>query len=365
MPAKPPISGEYDELDQPQSITGETSGDDQFFRRVRQTIDTGITAFRDIGKGDSKAGFSAESPPALERLFTDLKQTLFRSPALIYEDDEGSWQRWAVDFISRDVLNEFMGFIDPYLLSLRDGNNPGITSEQSLIDFLRNWLRNLRPELANPFQHPNSTQQAAFDRWRQDIQNIADKFDTGLQVVTAEKLVGRIENLLQTARKGVGAGAANTLGAHYRDVARRQSWASNLWTSAAFAAAIAVIIIAVNLLNRGVSTENWLDAAVHLAVVLPLIGLASYAARIARHHRLLARWAVTASVQLNTIAAFAELLPSEDAQEKLVLALGDNVFATPLWSGDDAETVGEHISWVPQQVVDLLKEIAGKLPKPS
>jgi hypothetical protein len=84
---------------------------------------------------------------------------------------------------------------------------------------------------------------------------------------------------------------------------------------------------------------------------------ATYASRIAGHHRMVARWAKTASVQVNSVQAFAEQLNSPENRDKVILELGKNVFSTPTY-GETSKT--EHFSAIPPDWVDAVKEVAKK-----
>jgi hypothetical protein len=322
--------------------------------------------------------FGSDSAVAIERVLVGLKSILFVRPALVYRQGDQA-QHWLIDYVETAKLDEFAGLLGAYFMSLREAANVAVVKETALIDFLRNWIHSVAVDLTPPYpafqsptfqfpeaswqnQEPTSSETAAFNRWLQDISALETQLNTALELETAKRLVGRIGTLLETARKGVGASGAEALGAHYREIAWRQSAAALFWTAVAVASVITVIVMAAKLIDTGISTTNWINTVVHLAIVLPLIGLASYAARIARHHRLLTRWAITASVQLNTIATFAELLPSDTARESLIMNLGSNVFSAPSW-GEDTKV--EHISWVPPELLDLLKDIAAKLPVPK
>ena len=110
------------------------------------------------------------------------------------------------------------------------------------------------------------------------------------------------------------------------------------------------------MVRRSVYT-HWIDTLIHLVVILPIVGAAAYASRIALHHRLLARWAKTASVQLDSVEAFAQMLSDDADRNKLILELGQNVFAAPRY-GDDSKR--EHYSAIPVDLNDAIKEIAKK-----
>jgi hypothetical protein len=74
--------------------------------------------------------------------------------------------------------------------------------------------------------------------------------------------------------------------------------------------------------------------------------------------RMFARWAKTASVQVDSIEAFDQLLSTPENRDELILDLGRNVFGPPNF-GEDSK--GEHYSPLPPDLVEALKEIAARL----
>src|SRR5690606_26675355 len=140
------------------------------------------------------------------------------------------------------------------------------------------------------------------------------------------------EDILQSrdlARQAAGDTGAAVLGAHYSKVADKESVSAMAWTSVSIVSLVGVVAIGIWVLARSAALplgDQWVETLFHLVLTLPVIGIAAFAARLANHHRLLARWAKTAAVQLNSVGAFAQQMPTEAGREQLILHLGQTVF---------------------------------------
>src|SRR5262249_16102045 len=154
---------------------------------------------------------------------------------------------------------------------------------------------------------------------------------------------------LEAQRRAIGQSGAESLGEHFKKEAGIAEKSESNWTITFFVCMLLTVAIGgVVIKNFG---QDWKDVLVHLAIVVPIVGSASYATRIAKHHRAFARWAMTAAVQVESVQAFATQLSDAKSRDSLILELGHNVFAPPQY-GDASSH--EHYSPIPADVLDAL-----------
>ena len=299
---------------------------------------------------------------ALVTLFFDLDRALFKSPESVFFR-EGTETRELIQYVPHKQTTEFAEFIRSVM------NSEPFPGKVVLTDFLREWVKNLRLAITPPIEadwqnvlHLANTpsETAALNRWREQVEEIENRFDeslrAGLAVDVATEAAAEVTRLRDVTRRATGQVGAYSLGVYFSDLGSRESSTAFKWTIAAFFGAAAVLGIGGWVVYRSSYTQ-WQDTLIHLAVALPIVGAAAYASRIARHHRLLSRWAKTASVQVNSVEAFSQQLSNDAERDKLILELGRNVFATPNYE----DSQGEHFSVIPSDVLDAaMKQIVRK-----
>jgi hypothetical protein len=341
-------------------------------------LDSGRRAFEQVANNTYGAGRQGEALKplgrsvqpdagrAFARFLGDLRRVLFDEPEDVFDgnDTEG---RFLVEYCSRPKIRELGKFVERILVRTIEDNPP---SAEEVTDFLLRWID--MPQLnvladwpeENPERTGSTSERTAIDRWVARLKDIESELrraiDTTSALESAREAAVDAQRARDVARQAAGQTGAIKLGDHFARVATREGRLASQWTAFTIAAIVAVVGIG-GLVLRERNDRPWAELLAHLAIVLPIIGLASYTARIARHHRMYARWSDTAAVQIESVAAFAEQL-SESTREQLIFSLGQSVFSTPAFS-DDPRT--EHVSAIPTELVDGVKVIAEKLPRPG
>lgn len=359
---------------------------DQSTRADRQltyaALDAGRKAFEQVANNEYGAGrqgvslkdlgqfIESDDGRAVARFLGDLRDVLFDSPEDVF-DGKATEGRFLVEYSQRAKILELGKFVERILFRTVDGNPP---TSREVTDFLLQWIHSPRLNVLaewpdeNPERTNSTSERTAVDRWVTRLEAIERDLRRAIQtntvltaVESAQEAAEVAQRASNAARQAAGEKGAAKLGDHFAKVATRENRLASQWTAFTIAAIVAVVGIGGLVLRQSSEEQRWAEALVHLAIVLPIIGLASYTARIARHHRMYARWSDTAAVQIESIAAFAEQL-SEEPREQLILSLGQSVFASPAFS-DDPRT--EHISAIPADLVDALKALVEKLPRPG
>jgi hypothetical protein len=294
-------------------------------------------------------GFDRTAAIGIEMLARDLIGILFEASQ---KGDVGDI--YLVMFLDTKLLRKLRIFIDDML-----AHDPAHRSErQEVIDYLKTWMQNTAGSAALAIQVLESAQdRAAMRGWIDDLETARQDFERALSAkAAAETAMQAADEALSArdrAREAAGDTGAAALGGHFKEIADDEGKTAFWWTVTTVVSLTLVIGAGILIIFRSVYTQ-WVETLLHLAVVLPILALATFSARLARYHRLLGRWAKTAAVQINSIGAFAEQLPTANAREELILTLGRTVFGPPVFA-DDSKT--ESVSSIPPDVIDLLKEI--------
>lgn len=340
-------------------------------QRVRDVLEMGGDLFRrplapEFIKADESVTkfvtqFDLTTLNAIVALLHDLDQVLFNSPEIIHTRD-GTETRQLIVYVPHRQAAEFSDFITTVM------NTEPFPGQLVLTDFLREWVKNLRwsitPPIKSDFENilhlantPSET--AALNRWRAEVEGLEKRFDdallAGMAVDVATKAAAEVTRLRDATRRATGQAGANSLGNYFSDLGERESSTAFKWTVVTFVSAALVLGMGGWMVYRSVYTQ-WQEMLLHLAVALPIVATAAYASRIARHHRLLSRWAKTSSVQVNSVEAFSQQISSDTERDRLILDLGRNVFATPSYE----DTPGEHFSLIPSDVVDAIRKLGQK-----
>lgn len=295
--------------------------------------------------------FSHTTIRAIETLAKDLVIILFGAPL---KGDAGDV--YLVMFLDTKLLRQLRVFTDDLLN--RDAPRP---AENDAIDRLETWMHAAAESASRAIQESESAQdRAAIHKWIQALEVARQDFERSLNAqVAAEMAMQAADEAISArdlARQAAGETGAVSLGAHFKEISVEESRTAFWWTVTAVSSLVLVIGAGILIIFRSAYTQ-WIETLLHLAIVLPIIGLATFSARLARYHRLLGRWAKTASVQINSIGAFAEQISNDQAREELILYLGRTVFGPPIFA-DDSKT--ETVSAVPPELVDLLREFVRK-----
>jgi hypothetical protein len=181
--------------------------------------------------------------------------------------------------------------------------------------------------------------------------------DIEQSAVRAREVVSEAEEVAGHVREVAGEAAEHELGSEYSKLAvseRRSSW---FWSGMVIASLLGSAIAAGYLL-RSATHFNGLGELGRLALTLPILGLAVFAARSAGHHRDNYKWATFTAVQLKTIRAYSDDLTYE-ARCEIRRGLGLKIFAGHPEPGADGEDL---VVSLPTHAVDsatsLVKAIA-------
>jgi hypothetical protein len=340
---------------------------------VRSELDRGTQAFRkllvpsSIEPSDNLNAllnkFDNTSLKALISLFYALDRVLFEEPVTVAGGDT-TYSRYLVEYLSDLLIGELAQYIQNGILTIDETKFPG---RDPIIKFFKVWLANVcRAVGESPADEGDlrySSETVAREIWQNRLQEITRNFDemlrAGSAAVKAEEAAAETIRARDAALRAAGQTGVAYVGKHFDDVAKTEGRKAGGWTAAAFLAIGAILWISSTVVHNSINSR-WADALLHMVVVLPIIGAATYASTLARHHRVIARWAKTAKVQVNTVEAFSKQLVDTDSQDELILTLGKSVFTAPNY-GDEAKH--EQFTSVPAEVLDVLKELAKRLPK--
>jgi hypothetical protein len=309
-------------------------------------------------------GLSNAALDALMALFNGLDRCLFDSPSTIYRSTEPE-QRYLVQYVTPRQIDDFRHYIRS---AFDDTNSSPFPGQNGVIAYFTEWVTSLISSLnvnalnIDPhFIAFTSSEAVALQQWRRQLTDALNTFQTILEAENArETAVQAASDTIRArdaARRAAGDYGNLVLGQHFRDIAQTEEKAERNWTVGLLVALLVTLLVG-SLVVRNFAADRLTETLLHLTVVIPILGAASYASRIARHHRMLARWAKTASVQINSVEAFAQQLSSTENQDKLILELGRNVFSPPAL-GEDGKS--DHYSAIPSDLMDVLKDIAKKL----
>ncbi|MBN7450307.1 hypothetical protein [Mycobacteroides abscessus] len=309
--------------------------------------------------------FSPRELEATQSVVHGLFDLLFYQPEDIF-DGKRVRARFLVQFVQQPLLDELAHYLS-HSVARSFEQDPPPTAE-SVTDFLAKWidsvldglvwgLRDSGVELAG-----SNSESTALGRWQERLGKLRQDFARNLTAINtatvAERAAQETLNARDAALAAAGQTGATAIGGYFSQVADRERQSSKSWTKATIASIVAVVVAgAIILCISGNSPIT--QTLLHLVLMLPIVGLASYTARVAKYHQILGRWAESSSVLINSMPAFAKQITDSDARERLILELSHGVFSRPVF-GDEGKI--EHVSPIPPDLINLLKEIAAKLP---
>lgn len=127
--------------------------------------------------------------------------------------------------------------------------------------------------------------------------------------------------------------ADSKLSSHFAMAARKDGVVGGALAASAIAALGGSFGFGYNLLGD-LEHITWSAELAKLALTLPLLAVSVYVGRLSSHYRDAARWAKSASIQLNTIDAFIQGIENNEARDEMRLQLGRRVFGDPGLGGD-------------------------------
>ncbi|BBZ44738.1 hypothetical protein [Mycobacterium parmense] len=315
-------------------------------------------------------GFGNAQLNALGSLFFSLERTLFNSPSPIFNGEE-SYQRYLVEYVPLKHIRDFIYYI---VTNMSDAVPAPFPGRESVIAFFVEWSSALssfllregrgtmrydpRTDGINFSNTPSET--VALRQWSAQLDESLATFRGILNEEDAREsaVQSAIEarHAADAARRAAGESGALSMGEHFQRIAADEQKSEKDWNKILFLLIAAILAMSAFIVYKSVYSQ-WVQTLLHLVIILPVIGAATYASRNAGHHRVVARWAKTASVQVNSVQAFAEQLSSPENRDRLILELGKNVFSTPAY-GDPSKV--EHFSAIPPDLLDAAKEVANK-----
>lgn len=307
------------------------------------------------------AVFEVTSSQAIEALAGTLLDLLFEHPEEYLISDEMT-RVYLVMFIDSVALRELWQFVQNLLTAA--SNERQIPNKKVVTDFLTIWTDNAHSSISLASRTaPTTWESAALHRWSNNLQiasnDFAQTLATGAATEIATKAAHEAVEARDLARQAASETAAATLAGDFKETAKAEGRKASGWTAVTIGSLASVIAAGWYIISHSVSAL-WIETLFHLALVLPILGLSAFSARLATHHRLLSRWAKTSAVQTRTVGAFALQIPTEQGREELVLYAGRTIFGPPVFA-DESKT--ENVSGIPPELFELLKEIVRKQEK--
>ncbi|GIH21491.1 hypothetical protein [Rugosimonospora africana] len=170
----------------------------------------------------------------------------------------------------------------------------------------------------------------------------------------------RVDSIVAHVEEAAGTVAAGEVAAHYLMEAKTERNRYTLWVAILFVCSGAAVALSWFIVSRSSAAPGTAQEAARLALVVPVLGLAAYAARESAHHRGNETAARTAAVQLRTIRAFTDSMDAESRKD-VMRALGLRLFAS---LPDVGKKVDEPSYGVTGELVQIVKSLAnhdGKL----
>jgi hypothetical protein len=313
-------------------------------------------------------GFTNAQLNALGSLFYLLERALFESPATVF-GGEISGQRYLIEYVPPKQLHDFTYYIRT---NLDDTSKVPFPGQDAVLAFFVEWTKTLRDLLDRSpagmvsagidraFIAETPSESTALKHWFAQLDEALSSFrkilDEDAARESAVQSAIEARQARDAARRAAGETGALSMGQHFKQIADAEAKSETIWNRTVFGL-MAVILAGSAFIVYNSAYAQWVQTLLHLIIILPIVGYATYASRIAGHHRMVARWAKTASVQVNSVQAFAEQLNTPENRDKLILELGKNVFSTPTY-GETSKI--EHFSAIPPDWVDAVKEVAKK-----
>jgi hypothetical protein len=313
-------------------------------------------------------GFTSAQLNALGSLFYLLEQALFESSSTVFDGNE-SRQRFLIEYVPANAVRDFTHYVRT---NLSDESPVPFPGQEAVLAFFVEWMQavkiitKLSPDgmvmagVDETFVADAPSESIALKQWgaqldeaRSSFQKILDE-DAARESAVQSAIEAR--HAANAARRAAGETGALSMGQHFKQIADDEGKSETNWNRILLVLIAAIVAMSAFIVYKSVYAQ-WVQTLLHLIIILPIVGYATYASRIAGHHRMVARWTKTASVQVNSVQAFAEQLNTPENRDKLILELGKNVFSTPTY-GETSKT--EHFSAIPPDWVDAVKEVAKK-----
>ncbi|MBV7704656.1 hypothetical protein NOVA_17940 [Nocardia nova] len=306
---------------------------------------------------------------AIQEFLEQIRILLFVEPEIVITGND-SVESYLAEYLDIKHLNEMKIFLFNKLENLSDERLR--QSLGSIFDFLKRWVDESSSQL-NVFEFVprGSAKQAgsisetqAISHWKRRLSAIQREAESAIAsanaVRQAETFVVEAERASSAARQAAGLAGNNALSTHFSELSTEEAVRAFRWTLVAIASLLSTVLLGFAFSWWRVFDSMWASIVGHLAVILPMIAVATYSASIAHHHRTSALWASSAAVQLNTVAAYVEQLTLADSRESIVYSLGTRVFAAPDLTG---ATPTDKVTVFPPAVVDLIKDLISAVKK--
>ncbi|MFG1797260.1 hypothetical protein [Nocardia sp. NPDC049149] len=341
------------------------------FRDEWLDLDRSIRAVIPQVLGNAWADSSSDSDETdflIASTLDELRELLLFKPEPVVIDGE-IIQRYLADYISEKEFTELRTYLSNLMLE-----QSRQMDSSDILSFLLAWIGNAAAALTMGgftdyrVRLTNATsEEAAFLKWRRKLEGIEltsrRAINARMAANQAVSAAGDARRASKAAQEAAGATGNSALANHFAELASDEGNRAFYWTCATILSLLVSLAVGGWLSGFGVFDSMWKSVIGHLALLAPLVAIAGYTARIAHHHRKSALWASTTAVQLKTVSAYVQQLPSEESRENIVNILGARVFSVPdLPEG----TQTDQVAIIPTGVIDILKDlVAGSKKDPA
>jgi hypothetical protein len=211
-------------------------------------------------------------------------------------------------------------------------------NEQAVI-MIDDWAQTLPiADLEISNGRPPSPGSGYADRWVNRTRSLRDSAVVAIDVcrvlidaAEASKSASVARDAAQSALISAGRTAEVRLGQYFDAHAKRQESAAVRWTIGAIAATVlgptvGLVLHSVDAFGR---EDEAMRVAYPLLIALAFIGLATYFARLAGHHRRQGSWSRSIQVQLESVDAFLGVINSDETRSKIHEVFANRVFGAP------------------------------------
>ncbi|MFC9873474.1 hypothetical protein [Nocardia salmonicida] len=319
---------------------------------------------RAISLGELDDGEVSDTALDVATALDKLRETLFYDPQQIIDKEETA-VRCLVEYVDPRKLSELLTFLKNNFSA--DTIETTSIELEDVLSFLIEWIKSAEVQVSNPRPGYHvgavknvftTSEKQAFSRWSRKLREIERE---GRQGEKVKRFTEQVESAAHSAlvasaaaQEAAGSAGTSSLASHFSTLASDEQTRAFRWSLGTISSLVICFSAAAYFSSKGAFAADWKSIAGHLALLTPILALAGYTARIAHHHRKSQLWASTTAVQLKSVGAFVQQMPSDESRDAILSGLGARVFSAPdLPDG----TATDQVAVIPAGVLDILRDL--------
>jgi hypothetical protein len=189
-----------------------------------------------------------------------------------------------------------------------------------VLDETKDWARAGRELLDVVAKHLADPDQDS-DAYKDEQYRVSvplEAFSRALAIDSTRRSADKAQSAAESSRTAAGEAGSRNLAEHFEALRKSETMAAEVLRVIAAILVIVIVVVLIRLPHEGASVAEILQRAI---IAIPAFGLAAYAGAEAGRHRRVSQWAGSLKVQLQTVDAYCEPLPPDEAAEiRLLLA---------------------------------------------